>query len=176
VAALAGYATVPSGALRATLEGELRIGEGRSAWLSSLSLGYARGNDTAPPGDLGLTLLTLELALCPPSFVAAPSVWISACASVRGGQVRLALTSTDPAFEARDTWRPWLAVGPSLRTGVPLSERWALRGIAQLTVQLVRDTVGVNLVSPDDPQGTLLPLYRPEAMSLELGVGIGYSF
>jgi hypothetical protein len=168
---------VPSQAFRAALEGELWLGEGDSAWLSSLSLAYARGQDAVAPGDLGLTLLTLELALCPPSFVAASSVWISACASARAGGVHLALTSTDPAVFARDTWRPWVSLGPSLRAGVPLSERWALRGVAQLMVQLMRDTFAITVSDPDDPTiATSLPLYRPEVVSFELGAGIGYSF
>jgi len=176
VAALAGYATVPSHAFRGALEGELRIGEGRSSWLSSLSLAYARGSDAVAPGDLGLTLLTLELALCPPSIIAESSLWISACASVRGGGVRLAFTSTLPDVEARDTWRPWVAVGPSLRVGVPLSEHWALRGVAELAVQLVRDTFAVRLGAADDPTADIMPLYRPEPLSIELGAGVGYSF
>lgn len=176
IAALGGYATVPSHAVRAALEGELRLGEGSSAWLSSLSFGYAHGDHSRAPSDLGLTLLTLELALCPPSFIAEPSLWISACASVRAGTVRLAYSATESDIAARDTWRPWLAVGPSLRAGVPLSERWALRGVAQLALQLVRDTYRVGVGPAQDPEAESVPLYRPEALSFELGVGIGYSF
>jgi len=176
LAAIAGYSTVPSHAFRGALGAELRIGEGRSSWLSSLSFAYARGNDTVDPGDLGLTLLTLELALCPPSIIAEPSVWISACASARAGRVRLAFTSTLPDVDARETWRPWVAVGPSLRVGVPLSEHWALRGVAELAVQLVRDTFAVRLGAADDADADVLPLYRPEAVSIEVGAGIGYSF
>jgi hypothetical protein len=176
VAALGGYATVPSHAFRAALEGELRLGEGTSAWLTSLSFAYARGDHSRAPSDLGLTLLTLELALCPPSFVAEPSLWISACASVRGGAVHLAYTATAADIAARDRWRPWLAVGPSLRVGVPLSERWMLRGVAQLAVQLVRDTYTVGVGPPEEPGAETVPLYRPEALSLEVGGGIGYSF
>jgi hypothetical protein len=176
VAALGGYATVPSHAFRAALEGELRLGEAASAWLTSLSFAYARGDHSRAPSDLGLTLLTLELALCPPSFVAEPSLWISACASVRGGAVHLAYTATAADVAARDSWRPWLAVGPSLRVGVPLSERWVLRGVAQLAVQLVRDTYSVGVGPPEEPGAETVPLYRPEALSLELGGGIGYSF
>jgi hypothetical protein len=141
-----------------------------------LSLAYAHGNHSLAPSDLGLTLLTLELALCPPSFVAEPSLWISACGSVRGGEVRLAFSARDADVDARDTWRPWLALGPSLRVGVPLSERWALRGVAQLAVQLVRDTYTVRVTDPADPEPTTLRLYRPEPLSFELGVGVGYSF
>jgi hypothetical protein len=176
VAALGGYATVPSHAFRAALEGELRLGEGTSAWLTSLTLAYAHGDHSRAPSDLGLTLLTLELALCPPSFVAEPSLWISACASVRGGGVHLAFSATEADVTANDRWRPWLSVGPLLRVGVPLSERWALHGVAQLAVQLVRDTYTVGIGSAESPVVETVPLYRPEALSLELGAGIGYSF
>jgi hypothetical protein len=123
-----------------------------------------------------MTLLTIELALCPPAFVAQPSLWLSACASVRGGAVHLAFSATDADVAARDTWRPWLAVGPSLRAGVPLSERWTLHGVAQLAVQLVRDTYAVGVGPAEAPDAVTVPLYRPEALSLELGAGIGYSF
>lgn len=176
VAALGGYAMVPSHAFRAALEGELRLGEGTSAWLTSLSIAYARGDHSRAPSDLGLTLLTLELALCPPAFVAEPSLWLRGCASVRGGAVHLAFSATQADVAARDTWRPWLAVGPALRAGVPLSERWTLHGVAQLAVQLVRDTYAVGVGPAEDPGAVTVPLYRPEALSLELGAGIGYSF
>jgi hypothetical protein len=63
-----------------------------------------------------------------------------------------------------------------LRAGVPLSERWALHGVAQLAVQLVRDTYAVRVGRAGDPGAVIVPLYRPEALSLELGAGIGYSF
>lgn len=171
VAVLAGYATVPSQAFRAALGGELRIGEGTSAWMTSLSLEYARGK---APRDLAPTLLTVDLALCPPEFISEPSVWISACASARAGWVRFAFAEPQPGLNAFDKWRPWLAVGPSLRAGVPVSERWALRGVAQLALQLVRDTVGID--DENDPTTPPERIYRPPAYSLELGVGIGYSF
>jgi hypothetical protein len=174
--ALGGYAMVPSHAFRAALEGELRLGEGTSAWLTSLSFAYARGDHSRAPSDLGLRLLTLELALCPPAFVAEPSLWLRACASVRGGAVHLAFSATEADVAARDTWRPWLALGAALRAGVPLSERWTLHGVAQLAVQLVRDTYAVGVGPAEDPGAVTVPLYRPEALSLELGAGIGYSF
>jgi hypothetical protein len=141
-----------------------------------VSFGYAHGDHARAPSDLGMTLLTLELALCPPSFIAESSLWISACASVRGGAVRLAYSATESEVAARDTWRPWLAVGPSLRVGVPLSERWALRGVAQLALQLVRDTYRVGVGPAEEPDAESVPLYRPAALSPELGLGIGYSF
>ena len=85
-------------------------------------------------------------------------------------------TATEPEVDARDRWRSWLAVGPSLRVGVPLSEHWTIRGVAELAVQLVRDTFGVRLGAEDDSAAELMPVYRPEAVSLEIGAGIGYSF
>jgi hypothetical protein len=43
-------------------------------------------------------------------------------------------------------------------------------------VQLVRDTYSVGVGPPEEPGAETVPLYRPEALSLELGGGIGYSF
>jgi hypothetical protein len=57
-----------------------------------------------------------------------------------------------------------------------LSERWALRGVAELAVQLVRDTYNVGVGPAEAPETESVPLYRPEAVSLEVGAGIGYSF
>jgi len=67
-------------------------------------------------------------------------------------------------------------VAPSLRVGVPLTERWALRGLAELALQLVRDTYAVGVGPTNDPESESVPLYHPPALSLELGVGIGYTF
>jgi hypothetical protein len=60
--------------------------------------------------------------------------------------------------------------------GVTLSERWTLRGLAELAVQLVRDNFDVELTAADASASRRLTVYRPEALSLELGLGVGYSF
>jgi hypothetical protein len=178
LAAYGGYASVPAHAVKATLEGELRFGEGVSSWAVLLSLAYAHGDSPVPSGELGLTLLTAQLGLCPPAFVNEPSVWIRGCASLRGGGLRSTVSSSDPTFLAEfdQHWGPWLAVGPSLSAGVPLSESLALRGLVELAVQLVRDRY--NAVQPNEETGVLEPfvLYEPEALSIELGLGLGYTF
>jgi hypothetical protein len=177
VAAYGGYASVPAQALKVSLEGELRFGEDVSSWAALLSLAYAHGNSPVPSGELGLTLLTAQLGLCPPA-VAATSLWIRGCASVRGGWLRSTVSSSDPTFLAQfdQYWSPWLAVGPSLSVGVPLSERLALRGLAELAIQLVRDRYSAE--QPNEETGVLEPfiVYEPEALSIELGLGLGYTF
>jgi hypothetical protein len=178
VAAYAGYASVPGHAFRASIEAELRFGEGVSSWATLLSLAYARGNSPVPSGELTLTLLTAQLGLCPPAFIVEPSVWLRACASVRGGGLRSTVDSSDPTFIAEfdQNWRPWLAVGPSLQAGVPLGEHLVLRGLIELAVQLVRDRYTAERL--DEERGTREPfvVYQPEALSIELGLGLGYAF
>jgi len=178
VAAYAGYASVPAHALKATLESELRFGEDVSSWAALLSLAYAHGNSPVPSGELGLTLLSAQLGVCPPAFLAEASVWLRACASVRGGGLRSTVSSTDPTFLAEfdQKWRPWLALGPALQVGVPLGEGFALRGLAELTFQLVRDRYNAERLNEDTGLPEPFVVYEPQAISIELGAGIGYSF
>jgi hypothetical protein len=178
VAAYGGYASVPAHALKLSLEGELRFGEGVSSWAALLSLAYARGNSPVPSGELGLTLLTAQLGLCPPAFVAEESLWIRGCASARGGGLRSTVSSSDPTFIAQfdQHWRPWLAVGPSLSVGVPLTERLALRGLVELAVQLVRDRFNAEQLNEETGMPEPFVVYEPKALSIELGLGIGYTF
>jgi hypothetical protein len=175
LAAQAGYATVPPRALRGLLEGELRFGEKMSSWATTLSLAYTRGASDTEQAQLDITLLLAELALCPPSFVDAASLWIRACAGVRGGKIHVIITPTDPSQRPADTWRPWLAVNPSLQLGVPLSRGWAVRGVLQLAVQLVRDSFYVDDDRvPEQPER--ITFYIPQAVSFEFGLGLGYTF
>jgi hypothetical protein len=175
-AAQVGYASVPANAFRGLLQGELRLGEGMSSWATTLSFAYARGTSEVEVAKLGITLVTAELALCPPAFIDATRVWLRACTGVRGGRVHFVVTANDPDQDPAAAWRPWLAVGPSLQLGAPLGGRWALRGVFDLAVQLVRDRF--NIERQVEVLGTQeqLTLYRPEAISFELGLALGYTF
>jgi hypothetical protein len=157
------------------VQGELRFGEDLSSWASTLSLGYARSTSEVEAAEVGITLLTAELALCPPSFVDATSIWIRACAGVRGGGAHVIITPDDPSFPSGDVWRPWLAVRPSLQLGVPVTHGWALRGAFDLAVQLIRDRFSIERDGGAAGRETVT-LYRPNAVSFELGFGIGYTF
>jgi hypothetical protein len=178
LAAHAGYASVPGHAFRASLEGELRFGESRASWAALLALEYAHGNSPVISGELALTLLSAQLGLCPPAFIDDPSVWVRACVSVRGGGLRSTVASAEPTFVAEfdQNWRPWLALGPTLQAGVPLSERLALRGLAQLAVQLVRDSYYAELRDEELGMSESFIVYEPEAISIEIGLGLGYTF
>jgi hypothetical protein len=147
-----------------------------SSWATTLSLAYARGTSEVAVAKLRITLVTAELALCPPAFIDATRVWLRACAGVRGGPVRFVVTANDPNQDPAAAWRPWLAVGPSLQLGVPLGSRWAMRGVFDLAVQLIRDRFDIE--RQVDVMGTeeRLTLYRPEAVSVELGLALGYTF
>ena len=169
----AGYASVPGHAFQAALEGELRLGEG---WVSELSLAYARGKDEVDLAKLDLRLLTIDVGLCPLELGAGAPVWLRACAGLRGGALHLEISPTQGGLSEASVWRPWASLTPSLRFGVPLSERWTLRGLAELAVQLVRDNFDVELTAVDAAEARRFTVYRPEAISLELGLGVGYSF
>jgi len=175
LALLAGYASVPGHALELTLASEVRYGETLGSWTSPIALTVTLGNERVDAADLDFTLLTAQLGLCPPALLAESWAWLRLCGSVRGGAVRAEITprvaelEDDPA-----SWRPWLAVVPSLEIGIPLSEHWTLRANAELAVQLVRDTFGAALDEGPDPD--VLPLYEPDALSFEGGLGVGYTF
>jgi hypothetical protein len=175
-AAQAGYASIPANAFKGLLQGELRLGEGMSSWATTLSFAYARGTSEIEIAKLDITLVTAELALCPPAFIDATRVWLRACAGVRGGGVHFVVTSNDPNQDPGATWRPWLAVGPSLQLGVPLGGRWAVRGVFDLAVQLIRDRFDVERQVEVMDADERLTLYRPQAVSVELGLALGYTF
>jgi hypothetical protein len=96
------------------------------------------------------------------------------CAGVRGGSVHVLITPDDASLGTGDTWRPWIALAPALQVGVPLSERWAIRGVFELAMQLVRDRFGVwrTIGVEQEP----ITLYRPGAVSFEFSLGLGYTF
>jgi hypothetical protein len=172
----AGYASVPANAFKGLLQGELRLGEGMSSWATTLSFAYARGTSEVEVAKLRITLLTAELALCPPAFIDATRVWLRACGGVRGGPVRFVVTANDPNQDPAAAWRPWLAVGPSLQLGVPLGGHWAVRGVFDLAVQLIRDRFDIERQVDVMGNEERLTLYRPEAVSVELGLALGYTF
>jgi hypothetical protein len=43
-------------------------------------------------------------------------------------------------------------------------------------INLIRDTFGRDLTPDEADPEALVPLYRPEAISLELLLGVGYTF
>jgi hypothetical protein len=171
---LVGYASVPGHALEVTLEGEIRYGDGLSSWASPISIAFARGDEQFDAADLDIVLLTAQLGLCPPAPLAEPWGWLRVCANVRAGAVNVHISPRIAEVGEDSVPRPWLAVAPSLQLGVPITEHWTLRGGAELAVQLVRDTFGPPLDASDDPE--FLPLYRPEAVSIEAGIGVGFGF
>lgn len=174
LALLGGYASVPRHAVKLTLAGEVRYGEGLSSWSSPISLSGMRGTDRVDAADLSLTLLIAQVGLCPPALLAESWGWLRVCANVRGGAVRVHTSPRIPELQEGTAWRPWLAVGPSLELGIPLSGSWAVRASADLAVQLVRDNFNVPLGAGPDAES--LTLYRPEAVSIEGTIGVGYSF
>jgi hypothetical protein len=176
VALQAGYATVPSGALRGLAQAELRLGEHMSSWAGTLSLAYAHGAGDVQAAQLSVTLLTAELGLCPPAFIDTGGVWVRACALARTGVAHVLITPDDESLRPGDVWRPWVALGPSLQLGVPLSQRWVLRGAFELALQLIRDRFDVLRTGGDAADAERVTLYRPEAVSFELGLGLSYNF
>ena len=174
--ARAGFASVPGRALNVALAGELRFGETAASWASTLSLSLAFGRERVEPADLNFTLLTAELGLCPPAFVDQPSIWLRACASVRGGAMRVSISPrVEDVIDEDKPPRPWLVLGPSLELGVPLDEDWTLRGLAAVTAQLIRDSFKLTVTDGAEEREPY-PVYTPEAISVELAVGVSYTF
>ena len=174
--ARAGFAWAPGRALNVALTSELRFGETAASWASTLSLGLAFGRERVEPADLNFTLLTAELGLCPPAFIDQPSVWLRACAGVRGGVMRVAISPrVEDVVEEDKPPRPWLVLGPSLELGVPLGEDWTLRGLAAVTAQLIRDSFKLTVTDGAEERDPY-PVYEPEAISFEIGVGVSYTF
>ena len=95
---------------------------------------------------------------------------------MRGGGVHFVVTANDPNQDPAAAWRPWLAVGPSLQLGVPLGGRWAVRGVFDLAVQLIRDRFDIERQVEVMDADERLTLYRPQAVSIELGLALGYTF
>jgi hypothetical protein len=171
-----GYASVPSHALKLTLGGELRFGATSQSWITALSLSYARASAGGSFGKAALSLLSAELDLCPPGVALAGGLWLQPCAFVRGGVIDVSVAEGDRPLLSIDALRPWLALGPTLRVGLPLSSHWSLRAIGQLAFQLVRDRFDGERVADEDATPERVTLYRPEAMSFELGLGLAYAF
>jgi hypothetical protein len=172
----AGVASVPGRALNVALASELRFGEAAASWAATLSLALAFGRERVEPAALNFTLLTAELGLCPPAFVDQPSLWLRACASVRGGGMRVSISPrVEDVVDEDKSPRAWLVVGPSLELGVPLDEDWTLRGLTAVTAQLIRDSFKLTVTEGAEEREPY-PVYTPEAISVELGVGVSYTF
>ncbi len=178
VALFAGYATVPARAFELTLDAELRLGPDRASWAAGLAASYARGSAEVSVGQAALTLLALQAALCPPGAAFNAGLELRACALMRVGALDLSASSTsaERPILAIDTLRPWAALGGNLELMLPLSPRWSLGVLGEVVLQLVRDRFEVETLSADSDGSELLTLYRPEAFSVELGLGIAYAF
>ncbi len=171
-----GYASVPSHAFKAALQAELRLGQAAASWAGAFGLAYTHGSKSSPSGSVALTLLTAELELCPPG-AADPRVWLQTCLHLRGGALALSLAPGARALSTEDVVRPWAALGPRLQLGFPLSASWALRTRAELAVHLVRDRFdGERAEIGANGEPETFTLYRPEAVSFELALGLGYTF
>ncbi|HWO09074.1 MAG TPA: hypothetical protein VNN80_06330 [Polyangiaceae bacterium] len=173
LAVLVGYASEPADALELALQGELRYGDTFDSWASPLSLTFAYASERVDEADLRFSLLTAQLGVCPPPLGEAWA-WLRVCGNVRGGGVVVKVSPRIAGDPESTALRPWLAVGPSLELGVPLSERWSLRGVGELAVQLVRDRFGPEIEGDGGPE--FVPLYDTKPVSLEAGLGVGYSF
>ena len=175
--AYAGYASVPSNAFKAALQAELRFGQTVASWVGALGLAYTHGSESGPSGSAALTLFTAELALCPPGAGLEPRIWLQACAHVRAGALALSLAADESALATEDVVRPWAALGPSLQLGIPLSRSWSLRTRAELALQLVRDSFEGERAEIDaNGEPERFTLYRPEAVSFELALGLAHAF
>jgi hypothetical protein len=174
--AQAGYASVPSHALKLTLGGELRFGATSQSWITGLSLAYARGSAGSASGTATLSLLSAELDLCPPGVSLDGGLWLQPCAFVRGGVIDVSVAEGDRPLSSIDALRPWLALGPGLLLGLPLSSNWSLRAVGQVAFQLVRDHFDSERAAVEGATPERVTLYRPEAMSFELGLGLAYAF
>jgi hypothetical protein len=174
-----GYASAPDHAFEAELETELRFGASMSSWAVLASVAFARGGAQTALAQSSLSLWTGQLGLCAPAFLDQPSVWLRACLNGRAGALRLGIEPRDSSllrFDAPSAWGPWLSVVPALQVGVPLTEHWSLRGVLELAIQLLRNRFEV---SGSDIEGEPLPpytVYRPEPVSFEVGLGVGYAF
>jgi hypothetical protein len=171
-----GYASVPSHALKLTLGGELRWGATSQSWITALSLAYARGSANDSSGNAALSLFSAELDLCSPGVSLEWGLWLQPCAFVRGGVIDVSVAVGDRPLLPIDARRPWLALGPSLMLGLPLSRHWSLRAVGQLAFQLVRDHFDSERIAATGVPRERVTLYRPEAMSFELGLGLAYAF
>jgi hypothetical protein len=179
LAVYGGYASSLDHAFKAEIEAELRFGGSMSSWALVSSLAFSRGDAPTALAQSSLTLWTGQLGLCAPALLDQPSTWLRACLDVRAGALHFGIRARDPdllRFEEESPWGPWLSVGPALQVGVPLDQHWSLRGMLQLAVQLLRNR---RTVSGSDVGGEATlryTLYRPEPVSLELELGIGYAF
>lgn len=171
-----GYASVPSHALEAGLGLELGSTTSGSSWSSAFALGYARGNDSSIVGSSALTVLTTQLSVCPPGAAFDSGSWLRMCLGLRAGVLALGLSPGDRPLRTDDVLRPWLAVGPSLELGTPLSSAWTLRTLAEAGIQLVRDDFTLERAAIDRGAAARVSVYQAELASFGLSVGLAYRF
>jgi hypothetical protein len=178
LAAQLGYASAPSQAFQARLQAELKLGP-ELGWVAALGLSYSASSERTAAADLGFRLLAAQAELCPVRVDWA-RVWLRVCGQLQGGAWHIAVSARDAALETTPSTRLWLALGPSLHAGWPLSQHWSVRALLASSAMLVRDTFEEERVvggEADEPNVIdRSPLYRPPPLSVDLLLGVGYAF
>jgi hypothetical protein len=147
--------------------------------VAALGLSYSASSERTAAADLGFRLLAAQAELCPVRVDWA-RVWLRVCGQLQGGAWHIAVSARDAALETTPSTRLWLALGPSLHAGWPLSQHWSVRALLASSAMLVRDTFEEERVvggEADEPNVIdRSPLYRPPPLSLDLLLGVGYAF
>ena len=179
LAAQLGYASAPSHAFQARLQAELRLGPELHDAVVALGLSYSVSGQQNAAADLGFRVLAAQAELCPLS-AASGALWLRVCGQLQGGAWHISVTTRDAALDPTPQTRLWLAAGPSLHAGLPLSQHWSLRGLVAGSVMLMRDSFDVKRTVGGEPGVPELveftTLYRPPLLSLELLLGAAYAF
>ena len=179
LAAQLGYASAPSDAFQARLQAELRLGPERLDWVAALGVSYSASSEQNAAADLGFRLLAAQAELCPLRLDGA-GVWLRWCGQLQGGAWHISVVARDASLDTAPSTRLWLAAGPSLHAGLPLSPHWSVRALVAGSVMLVRDSFDVRRTvggEPDVPDRVeFTRLYRPPPVSLDLLLGAAYAF
>jgi hypothetical protein len=179
LAALVGYAAVPSHALEARLQARLDLGPQFYDLSAALGVAYGASSERTEAADLSFRLITAQLELCPASRPWA-GLWLQACGQFSAGVLHVSVAARDLALETEARTPPWLALGPSLHAGLPLAPHLSLSALAASSLLLVRDSLDVERTVGGEPGA--LPvvsrstLYRAPLLSFELLLGLGYAF
>jgi hypothetical protein len=172
-----GYASAPSQAFKAALGAELRLGPDLESWAAAFAVAYSRGAQRSSSGDLSLQVIAAELELCPFARALGERLWLRVCGEVGAGALSVSASEREIPLAVNSTLRPWLVLGPSAQLGFPLTEHFALRAAARLSLALVRDRFEVErAASAVGDAGARFTLYRPPALSADLLLGAAYAF
>jgi hypothetical protein len=170
-----GYVSAASHAVRLSLGLELSHCVLGAPWSAGLSFAYAGGSAATAAGDVSLDLFVARLSLCPLQLTLSEPVWLRACLALDAGLLSVSL-SPEADFLAQHASRPWLATGPQLDLGLPLSPGWALRGLVGASVGFVRDEFVLERAEVEPGESATARLYRPELVSFEASLGVAYAF